>query len=240
MYTLYMKTISNKIKNLLINDRKYLTIEDIVKSFKKDSIFITLFFSTFITSIPSPAYGFGSSTMFGGAISFLLAIQLLFNFKKIYLPAFIMKKKINLKKINKKKKIINKILDMFEIIFKKNNETLLSYFLIKISALLILFNSILMILPLILTNWLPSTSITLLSISYLFKDGRFFLFSIFFSLFVAITYISIFRLLYLFFKKSNNYYESIKEIYNYDNIMLFFRKTKKKIFNNVNILKKLH
>ena len=97
-----------------------------------------------------------------------------------------------------------------------------------------------MMLPLILTNWLPSTSITLLSISYLFKDGRFFLFSIFFSLFVAITYISIFRLLYLFFKKSNNYYESIKEIYNYDNIMLFFRKTKKKIFNNANILKKLH
>ena len=226
-----MKTISSKIKNILLNDNnKYLTIGNIIKSFEKDSFFIILFFSTFITSIPSPSYGFGTSTMLGGIISLLVSIQLLFNFKKLYLPKFILKKKIKLKKIKKKEKIINKILDTFELLLKKNNESLLTFFFVKISTLLIIFNSILMILPLILTNWLPSTTITLLSISYLFKDGRFFLFSLFFSLFVSIAYITIFRLIFLFFKKSNNYYESIKQIYNYDNIMQFFREKIKPVF----------
>ena len=226
-----MKTISKKIKNILLNDNnKYLTIGNIIKSFEKDSFFIILFFSTFITSIPSPSYGFGTSTMLGGIISLLVSIQLLFNFKKLYLPKFILKKKIKLKKIKKKEKIINKILDTFELLLKKNNESLLTFFFVKISTLLIIFNSILMILPLILTNWLPSTTITLLSISYLFKDGRFFLFSLFFSLFVSIAYITIFRLIFLFFKKSNNYYESIKQIYNYDNIMQFFREKIKPVF----------
>ena len=226
-----MKTISSKIKNILLNgNNKYLTIGNIIKSFEKDSFFIILFFSTFITSIPSPSYGFGTSTMLGGIISLLVSIQLLFNFKKLYLPKFILKKKIKLKKIKKKEKIINKILDTFELLLKKNNESLLTFFFVKISALLIIFNSILMILPLILTNWLPSTTITLLSISYLFKDGRFFLFLLFFSLFVSIAYITIFRLIFLFFKKSNNYYESIKQIYNYDNIMQFFREKIKPVF----------
>jgi hypothetical protein len=226
-----MKTISSKIKNILLNgNNKYLTIDNIIKSFEKDSFFIILFFSTFITSIPSPSYGFGTSTMIGGIISLLVAIQLLFNLKKLYLPEFILKKKIKLKKIKKKEKIINKILDTFELLLKKNNESLLTFFFVKISTLLIIFNSILMILPLILTNWLPSTTITLLSISYLFKDGRFFLFSLFFSLFVSIAYITIFRLIFLFFKKSNNYYESIKQIYNYDNIMQFFREKIKPVF----------
>lgn len=226
-----MKTISSKIKNILLNgNNKYLTIGNIIKSFEKDSFFIILFFSTFITSIPSPSYGFGTSTMIGGVISLLVAIQLLFNLKKLYLPEFILKKKIKLKKIKKKEKIINKILDTFELLLKKNNESLLTFFFVKISTLLIIFNSILMILPLILTNWLPSTTITLLSISYLFKDGRFFLFSLFFSLFVSIAYITIFRLIFLFFKKSNNYYESIKQIYNYDNIMQIFREKIKPVF----------
>tara|TARA_B110001450_G_scaffold245802_1_gene259247 strand:+ start:3078 stop:3761 length:684 start_codon:yes stop_codon:yes gene_type:complete len=226
-----MKTISSKIKNILLNgNNKYLTIGNIIKSFEKDSFFIILFFSTFITSIPSPSYGFGTSTMIGGLISLLVAIQLLFNLKKLYLPEFILKKKIKLKKIKKKEKIINKILDTFELLLKKNNESLLTFFFVKISTLLIIFNSILMIFPLILTNWLPSTTITLLSISYLFKDGRFFLFSLFFSLFVSIAYITIFRLIFLFFKKSNNYYESIKQIYNYDNIMQFFREKIKPVF----------
>jgi len=226
-----MKTISSKIKNILLNgNNKYLTIGNIIKSFEKDSFFIILFFSTFITSIPSPSYGFGTSTMIGGVISLLVAIQLLFNLKKLYLPEFILKKKIKLKKIKKKEKIINKILDTLELLLKKNNESLLTFFFVKISTLLIIFNSILMILPLILTNWLPSTTITLLSISYLFKDGRFFLFSLFFSLFVSIAYITIFRLIFLFFKKSNNYYESIKQIYNYDNIMQIFREKIKPVF----------
>ena len=127
-----MKTISKKIKNILLNgNNKYLTIGNIIKSFEKDSFFIILFFSTFITSIPSPSYGFGTSTMLGGIISLLVSIQLLFNFKKLYLPKFILKKKIKLKKIKKKEKIINNILDTFELLLKKNNESLLTFFFCK-------------------------------------------------------------------------------------------------------------
>ena len=103
-----MKTISSKIKNILLNgNNKYLTIGNIIKSFEKDSFFIILFFSTFITSIPSPSYGFGTSTMIGGLISLLVAIQLLFNLKKLYLPEFILKKKNKIKE-NKKKRKNNK------------------------------------------------------------------------------------------------------------------------------------
>ena len=202
-----MLNFRNKINRLFKKD-KY-TIGDIIEYFKKDSIFAILFIITFPTSIPSPAYAFGSSTMLGGFITFFLSLQILFGRECVYLPEFILRKKINVSSFRKYYTHIEKILLKMEILFKKRNNMMFNYIFLKLAAVLMILNSVLMIIPLIMTNWLPSTTVTMLSFSYLFKDGFMFFVSLLFSVGVILFYFFAFNFIVTYIIKYK------ERVYNY-------------------------
>ena len=105
-----------------------------------------------------------------------------------------------------------------EKIFKKRNKNAFGYLLLKLSALLMILNSILMFIPLIMTNWLPSTTVTFISFSYLFNDGFMFVTSLLFSTLIFLFYIVAFAYIFSYVKKNK------KNVYN------FLKKKKKEIF----------
>jgi hypothetical protein len=184
-----MLNFRNKINILLKRNKKSFTVKEIIEYFNQDGIFAILFIITLPTSIPSPAYALGSSTIIGGFITLLLSFQLLLGYDTAYLPEFILKKKFNISSFRKIYHTrIDFILLKMEKIFKKRNKNAFGYLLLKLSALLMILNSFLMMIPLIMTNWLPSTTVTFLSFSYLFKDGFMFVVSLFFALSVIIFY----------------------------------------------------
>ena len=202
-----MLNFRNKINRLLKKD-KY-TIGDIIEYFKQDGIFAILFIITFPTSIPSPAYALGSSTLIGGFITLFLSLQILIGKQSVYLPEFILRKKINVSSFRKYYVHVEKILLKMEILFKKRNNTIFNYIFLKLAAVLMILNAVLMIIPLIMTNWLPSTTITILSFSYLFKDGFMFLVSLLFSIGVIFFYCFAFNFIVTYIMKYK------KQVYNY-------------------------
>lgn len=157
--------------NLLdeINKKKTLTIKEILDKLKKSSFFFLLFLVTLLTSIPSWSWGFGLSTVPGGIISLIISIQIMLGYNHIYLPKF-------LENINIKCNLLKKVLGYISIFKIKNSQlekTLIENPLVtRISAMFILLNSILMMIPLLLTNWLPSLSVTFISISHIFKNTK--------------------------------------------------------------------
>lgn len=203
-----MLNFRNKINKLVKTNKKTVTIRDIVNYFKEDGIFAILFIVTFPTSIPTPAYGLGSSTIIGGIICFTLSIQILLGLQKPYLPEFILNKKINISSFRKRyHKRFNRVLFKIERFFKKGgHKYAFNSLFIKISALLTLLNSILMFIPLIFTNWLPSTTITFMSFSYLFKDGFMFLISLLFASAVFIFYFVAFKFIISYILKYKDYF----------------------------------
>lgn len=210
----------NKFNKLIKNNEKNsYSIKEIIKYFEKDSVFAILFIFTFPTSIPSPAYAFGSSTMIGGFITCFLSIQLFLGYNKIYMPEFILKKRIKITSSFRKRyyKRFDWVLSNIEWFFNKNRPYFFNFVFLKISALLMFLNSILMMLPLILTNWLPSTAVTLMSFSYLFKDGFMFFISLLFAAFVIIFYLYAFNFIISYIIKNNDRF--IKLLKKYKNMI---------------------
>jgi len=214
-----MITFRNKINNILKRKKNRFTVREIIDYFKQDGIFAILFIITLPTSIPTPAHAFGSSTMIGGVITLLLSFQLLLGYDTAYLPEFILKKKVNISSFRKiYRSRIDKFLIKMENIFKKRNKNAFCSIMLKFSALVMMFNSILMFIPLIMTNWLPSTTVTFISFSYLFNDGFMFVTSLLLSTLIFLFYIVAFVYIFSYVKKNKK------------NVYKFLKKKKKEIF----------
>lgn len=175
-------------------------IRDILKNLQSDSFFYILFISTFITSIPSPALVFGSSTIMGGIISILLSIQIFLGLKHLYLPDFLLDFKIKKSVIDKGNKYIKKFKT------QKDNTFFNSKIFNKISALIIFLNGILMCIPLIFTNWHPSLSTTIISLAHIIKNKHLLILFYFLSIFMFIGFILLF---YIIFKLIKQYSSDI-------------------------------
>ena len=202
-----MITIRNKINKLINKKQNKFTIREIINYFKEDGIFAILFIITFPTSIPSPSYGLGSSTILGGLITIFLALQIFFGKKKPYLPDFIMDKKINVTKFRKRfHKRVDYALFKMEKYFKKSHPNFLNEIFVKISSILMILNGILMIIPIIFTNWLPSTTVSFMSFSYLFKDGFMFMISLLFATFIFLFYFFAFKYIISYANKNKKYF----------------------------------
>ena len=80
--------IIKKIELLKKNSKNIYTIEELLDYFKEDGIFAILFIINIPSSIPvSWALGFGSVP--SGIATLILAFQLIFGFRKPYLPHYI-------------------------------------------------------------------------------------------------------------------------------------------------------
>lgn len=189
-----------------IKEKKTIKVKEILKLLGKESFFQILFITTLITSIPAPSWGFGLSTVPGGIITLIIAVQLILNYKYIVLPDFINEKEIDTsyfsgKYFNKFKIWVNflksKGKPRLKKIFKSNNFN-------KIAGLSLLPPGILMIIPIIFTNLLPSIIVTGLSLSYILKDGILFFIFCLLSFIVFIAYVFFFKYLIMYFKYLSN------------------------------------
>lgn len=154
-------------------NNKSIKIKDFIKIIGKESFFHILFLSTILTSIPAPAWGFGTSTVPGGIITLFISIQIILNYKYVVLPDFIGNIQIKTKYF--KEKYLKKM-DSLIIILKKYSTKRFSEIFIfnhsnKITGIVLFLQAILMLIPIIFTNLFPSVIVTAISYCYLIKDG---------------------------------------------------------------------
>ena len=156
-------TITNKSKN-----NENIKIKDVMKQLKYNSFYYLLLVVTFLTSIPTPALGLGTSTVPFGIICVFVSIQMILGFKHIYLPEFLLNIKIKKSTIEKITSYITRM--------RKVNKVENNFFNLKtintISGLIILFNGILMSIPIVFTNWHPSISTSMISLSHIIKKQK--------------------------------------------------------------------
>lgn len=180
-----------------INTNKNITIRELLDLLGANSFFYFLFIITFLTSIPSPSWGLGTSTVPGGLLAIIISFQILLGFKHIYLPEFLQKRTIKTNFLKTVEKYGDKL--------KSNNKSDVHFFkniiLEKISAILIFFCAILMIIPLILTNWAPSFAVTFISISHIFKNKWLLILCYILTSIMIVAYVYFFKFIIYFAKK---------------------------------------
>ena len=161
-----------KINNLKESEKNNYSINELLDYFKEDIIFTILIFVNLITStIPIP-WGLGFGTIPSGIITLILSFQLIFGFKKPYLPTFIKKKNINIKFLKNNKYGIGTFFNKLNYIIKPKFTRLFDFYLLnQLIGLILIPLAILMLIPVIFTNLLPSILILLISLCYLLKDG---------------------------------------------------------------------
>ena len=96
---------------------------------------------------------------------------------------------------------MDKLLLKLEYYFKKRYTFVFQRLVIKIIAATMIIPGVLMLIPVIFTNLFPSISITLISFSFLFKDGLMLIITSFFSLLVSLFYLLFFKYIFRVGKK---------------------------------------
>lgn len=144
--------------------------------------FIFLFSLTITFPIPIPP---GFHFIFETPV-FMFAIQMLFKKEQPWLPKFVTKRKLSKKLCKSILKMGDKYLPRFEKHIKNRLTVLVQEKYNTLSMLVILICTIAIILPLPLTNWIPSIAITVISLGHLCSDGLIILIGYFVAL-VGIT-----------------------------------------------------
>ena len=188
-----MKTIREKILELRNKKQNKYSIKQLIDYFGSDSHWAVIFIINLPMAIPAPPYAAGFSTVPTGTLTLALSIQILLGYKKIELPTTLEKKIINislLKSENYKK--VDNALVWLEKYLKKRKTDVFNVVFDKILAVTIIPPSLLMMLPIIFTNWLPCVVVTLISFVYLFKDGLSIFIAVFFAWLVTLFYAVLF------------------------------------------------
>jgi hypothetical protein len=190
-----MKTIREKILELRNKKQNKYSVKQLIDYFGSDSHWAVIFIVNLPMTIPAPPYAGGFSTLPTGTLALILSIQILLGYKKVELPATLEKINIDislLKSENYKK--VNDTLIWLEKYLKKRKTDIFSAFFEKVLAITIIPPSLLMMLPIIFTNWLPCVSVTLISFVYLFKDGLSIFIAVVFAWLVTFFYIILFTI----------------------------------------------
>lgn len=189
-----------------IKKKEKIKINEIITLVGGDSFYQILFLVTFITSIPAPSWGFGTSTMPGGIISLIIGIQLILEYNYLVLPDFIGNKEIQTKYLkNTYLEKIKNLLNKLKKNTKKRFEKIFNYKHInKILGFVIILQSILMIIPIIFTNLFPSMFVTIISFCYLIKDGLLLCIFSILSVIVFFLYIFFFKYIIKYLKFLSN------------------------------------
>ncbi len=198
-----MKTIREKILELRNKKQNKYSVKQLIDYFGSDSHWAVIFIINLPMAIPAPPYAAGFSTVPTGTLTLILSIQILLGYKKVELPTTLEKKNIDislLKSENYKK--VNDALIWLEKYLKKRKTDIFSPFFEKILAVTIIPPSLLMMLPIIFTNWLPCVTVTLISFVYLFKDGLSIFIAVVFTWLITLFYIVLFTMFgSMFWKK---------------------------------------
>ena len=182
----------SKMKSLVNHRRTKFTMKELLEYFGKESIMVSFFLLTFITSIPLPPWGGGLETIPGGLVCIILAIQGILGLPSVYVPRFIQELEIDIGFVQKSE-TVNAMFGFIEEYMTPNRHTyVFNVFTEKLVYLLIIPHALLMILPIVFTNGPPSQSISLLSLAWLLQDGLLLLTFMGLSVFVVLAYIFLF------------------------------------------------
>lgn len=182
----------SKIKELVEHHRSKFTMRELLAFFGKDSIIVSFFLLTFITSIPLPPWGAGFETIPGGLVCIILAIQGILGLTSVYVPGFIQELEIDISFVQKSE-TVQSMFGFIDKYMKPNrHQYAFNVFTERLLYLLVIPHALLMILPIVFTNGPPSQCITLLSLAWLLQDGLLFLVFIGLSIFIIIAYIFLF------------------------------------------------
>lgn len=181
-----------KLKKLIQDARikEEYTIQELLEHFGESTIIIGILFVTIITSIPLPPWGGGFESIPSGILSIFFSIQGLINREYLYLPESISTYTINVKTVSESE-YIDKMFDFIDRYIVERNLYVFNGFTKVLFYLLVILNSLLMIIPIVFTNVLPSLCITIMSLLWLLGDGLYFILSLGISVFVFLFYLSL-------------------------------------------------
>ena len=183
----------DKIELLISNPKNSYTIEELVQFLGTDSKMIILFLFTFIPRLPSPPWGFGFETIPGGVFSLIVSIIGLFGIPldKLmkYLPTSIRNISLDVHILKQNRMMAGYYINKIKSVFRDRMKFIVNPVTEKLIYLLVIPFAILMMIPLILTNWFPSLSITFLSLSWLLNDGFFLIISIIVGALILLFYV---------------------------------------------------
>ncbi len=193
-----MKSIRDKILDLRKRKQNKYSVKQLVEYFGSDSHWAIIFIVNFPMSIPGPPYGGGFETLPSGFVTLILVSQILLGYKNVQLPGFIANKFIDISILKTESyEKVDKTLQWIEKRLKKRQTDIFNPLFEKILAVSVIPNALLMMLPVILTNWLPCIAITAISFIYLFKDG----YIIFISLLLSWIIVAFYLISFIFFGK---------------------------------------
>ena len=195
-----------QLKTLIKGDKKKYTLQELLDHFESNNIAVFLVLATFITSIPLPPWGGGFETMPGGFLCLLLALEGLFGLKTVYIPSIFRNITIDISFIQNSKITKQSIEWIENHLVPNRHQWALNGLNEKIMYLLVIPNALLMILPIIFTNMLPSQTITLMALAWLVADGLFFLIMLFVSFFIVVMYIVLFTVFAKFLYRTRRHW----------------------------------
>jgi hypothetical protein len=196
-----------KLKNLIQNAhiKEEYTIQELLEHFGESTIIIGILFVTIITSLPLPPWGGGFESIPSGILCIFFSFQGLINREYLYLPEFMSNYTINVKTISESE-YIDKSFDFIDRYIVERNLYVFNGFTKVLFYSLVILNSLLMIIPIVFTNVLPSLCITIMSILWLLGDGLYFIFSLGLSVFVFLFYLSLGMVFSKWLYRNRNYW----------------------------------
>ena len=197
-----MKTIREKILELRNKKQNKYSIKQLIDYFGSDSHWAIIFIINLPMAIPAPPYAAGFSTLPTGTLTLALSIQILLGYNRVKIPAKLENKFIDISLLKSKNyKKVDDALVWLEKYLKKRKTDVFNVVFDKILAVTIIPPSLLMMLPIVFTNWLPCIAVTLISFVYLFKDGLIIFITFIFAWLVTFFYAFLFSTFGLLFWK---------------------------------------
>lgn len=167
------KSIKEILESLLKEEKKSVSIYELINLLNKNSIYILLIIFAIPNLLPIP----GLSTIIGIPM-IIFAIQILYGSSKPILPNFIINKQINFENFRNAIGKILPVLSKVESFSKKRVGLFTNIIGEKIACIFILLFALTITLPIIFGNTLPSIGIILISIGLINKDGVMVIFGI--------------------------------------------------------------
>lgn len=182
-----------KFKELIYNNQKNkYTVQELLEHFNSDSIPLFLILATFPTSIPLPPLLAGFETVPGGILALILALLGLFGMKTISVPSRIKNKSIDIHSVQNSQLMKDSIHWIESHITPNQYQYVFNAVCEKLMYALIIPLALLMIIPIVFTDVIPSLAILLIALSWLVSDGLFFMVMLFILFFINIMYALVF------------------------------------------------
>ncbi len=162
------KTLSDHLEHIASHESKHISVGRIARELEEGSLAVLMFLFALPPGLPIPATGIG--TVLGWPVLFA-SVQLLMGRNTLWLPGWIASKRISMSIIRKAIRYIQPIMEKFEHIIRPRLLVLSRGIGQRLFGLVCVICSLSVLLPLPLTNTIPSAGIAIMALGLLERDG---------------------------------------------------------------------